>query len=127
MTNNINKFGVINFYENNSNKQTDNKQKQQIEDIIPVADNKPAQKEYCIYINREKLLEQGIYTIDEFERMFANATKGTAPELAAFLKRYKAQGILNFMRHSKRQIYDNLRAHYPEMRNYDYPNFAAAY
>jgi hypothetical protein len=59
--------------------------------------------------------------------MFANATKGTAPELAAFLKRYKAQGILNFMRHSKRQIYDNLRAHYPEMRDYDYPNFAAAY
>ena len=97
------------------------------EDVEPVQENKPTQKEYCLYICREKLEEQGIYTLDEFEKMFANATKGTAPELASFLKRYKAQGTLNFMRHSKRQIFDNIRAHYPEMREYDYPNFAAAY
>ena len=97
------------------------------EDVVPVEENKTVQKEYCIYICREKLEEQGIYTIDEFENMFANASKGTAPELAAFLKRYKAQGILNFMGHSKRQIFDNIRAHYSEMREYDYPNFAAAY
>lgn len=97
------------------------------EDVEPVQENKPTQREYCIYICREKLEEQGIYTLDEFEKMFANATKGTAPELAGFLKRYKEQGTLDFMGHSKRQIFDNIRAHYPEMREYDYPNFAAAY
>ena len=86
---------------------------------------KPAPKEYCIYICREKLQEQGIYTLDEFELMTGNASKGTATDFAAFLKRYQAQGILNFMGHSKRQIFDNLRAHYPEMRAYEYPNFAA--
>ena len=84
-------------------------------------------KEYCIYICREKLQEQGIYTIDEFESMMANASKGIASDFAAFLKRYKEQGILNFMEHSKRKIFDYFRAHYPEMRKYDYPNFAAAF
>jgi len=97
------------------------------EDITPVQEVEPSEKEYCIYICREKLEEQGIYSLDEFEKMFANATKGTAPELAGFLKRYKAQGTLDFMGHSKRQIFDNIRAHYVEMREYDYPNFAAAY
>ena len=97
------------------------------EDIEPVQEEKPAPKEYCIYICREKLQEQGIYTLDEFEQMMANASKGIASDFAAFLKRYKAQGILNFMGHSKKQIFDNFRAHYPEMRAYDYPNFAAAY
>ena len=63
---------------------------------------KPAPKEYCIYICREKLQEQGIYTLDEFELMTGNASKGTATDFAAFLKRYQAQGILNFMGHSKR-------------------------
>lgn len=81
----------------------------------------------CAYICREKLMEQGLYTLDEFERMLGNATKGTAPELAEFLKRYKAQGLLDFKGHSKKQIFDNLRAHFPEMRDYDYPNFAAAF
>lgn len=84
-------------------------------------------KEYCEYICRERLQEQGLYSLDEFEQMLANATKGIAPDLAAFLKRYKAQGVIDFMGHSKRQIFDNLRKHFPEMRNYDYPNFAAAF
>lgn len=97
------------------------------EDITPVQEVEPSEREYCIYICREKLEEQGIYSLDEFEKMFANATKGTAPELAGFLKRYKAQGTLDFMGHTKRQIFDNIRAHYVEMREYDYPNFAAAY
>lgn len=84
-------------------------------------------KKYCPYICREKLAEQGIYTIDEFEDMFSNATKGTAPELAAFLKKYKAQGLLDFKGHNKKQIFDTLRVHFPEMRDYEYPNFTAAY
>ena len=97
------------------------------EDIAPVQEEKPAHKDYCEYICREKLQEQGLYTLDEFEQMIANASKGIASDFAAFLKRYKDQGILNFMGHSKRQIFDNFRAHYPEMRAYEYPNFAAAF
>ena len=97
-------------------------------DIEPVQEEKPAHKDYCEYICREKLQEQGLYTLDEFdEQMIANASKGIASDFAAFLKRYKDQGILNFMGHSKRQIFDNFRAHYPEMRAYEYPNFAAAF
>lgn len=97
------------------------------EDITPVQEETPAQKEYCVYICREKLQEQGIYTLDEFENMMANASKGIATDFATFLKRYKAQGILNFMGHSKRKIFDYFRAHYPEMRAYEYPNFSAAF
>lgn len=87
----------------------------------------PSKTDYCEYICIEKVLEQGIYTLDEFEAMMAKAVKGTAPELAAFLKRYKKQGLLDFKGHSKKQIFDNLGLHFPEMRDYDYPNFAAAF
>jgi hypothetical protein len=96
------------------------------EDVTPVQE-KPAPKGYCEYICREKLQEQGLYTLDEFESMMAKASKGIASDFAEFLKRYKEQGILNFMGHSKKQIFDNFRAHYPEMRAYEYPNFAAAF
>ena len=82
---------------------------------------------YCEYINREKLAEQDIYTIDEFEKMFAKATKGEAPELAAFLHKYEKSGILDFKEHGKKKIYVTLRAHFKEMREYSYTNFAAAY
>ncbi len=86
-----------------------------------------AKIDYCMYICREKLQDQGIYTIDEFEQMMADASKGIASDFAGFLKRYKAQGVLDFMSHSKKQIFENLRAHYAEMRQYAYPNFAAAF
>lgn len=85
------------------------------------------EKQYCEYIDRVKLNELNIYTLEEFERMFAVATKGTAPELAAFLKKYEKMGILDFKGHNKKQIFDNLRKHFPEMREYEYANFAAAY
>ena len=97
------------------------------QDVVPVQEDTPQRREYCLYICPEKLKEQGIYTLDEFESMMAKASKGIASDFAAFLKRYNEQGILNFMGHSKRQIFDNCRAHFPEMRAYDYPNFAAAY
>ena len=87
----------------------------------------PSAKSYCEYICREKLAEQNIYTVDEFEQMFSNATKGTAPELAAFLKRYKSQGLLDFKKHTKKQVFDTLRKHFSEMREYEYPNFAASF
>lgn len=83
--------------------------------------------DFCEYIDRVKLKELNIYTLEEFERMFAVATKGTAPELAAFLKKYEKMGILYYKGHNKKQIFDNLRKHFPEMREYDYPNFAAAF
>ena len=116
--------GTINI-NNNAAPQPATKQRV-CEEVEPVQ-TQDVSKEYCEYICRERLQEQGLYSLDEFEQMLANATKGIAPDLAAFLKRYKAQGVMNFMGHTKRQIFDNLRAHFPEMRNYDYPNFAAAF
>ena len=119
---------TITFYSVISNSEKENRMKQQQEiSAAAVSKEHPAMKEYCIYICRDKLQEQGIYTLDEFEDMLANASKGIASDFAAFLKRYKEQGILDFMGHSKRKIFDYFRAHYPEMRAYDYPNFAAAY
>ena len=96
-------------------------------DVVPLQEEKTEPRDYCIYICREKLREQGLYTLDEFELMMIEASKDSAAQFAKFLVRYRQQGILNFMGHSKRQIFDNLRAHFPEMRKYDYPNFSAAY
>lgn len=93
---------------------------------LSAPEEKPVES-YCEYINREKLAEQDIYTIDEFEKMFAKATKGEAPELAAFLHKYEKLGILDFKGHGKKKIYVTLRAHFKEMREYSYTNFAAAY
>ena len=85
------------------------------------------EKDYCEYINRDNLQEQGLYTLDEFERMMSAAAKEPAPQFAKFLKRYLEQGNLDFHGHNKKQIFDNLREHFTEMRDYDYSNFAAAY
>ena len=93
---------------------------------IAAPEEKPVES-YCEYINREKLAEQDIYTLDEFEKRFAKATKGEAPELAAFMHKYEKLGILDFKRHGKKKIYDTLCAHFKEMREYSYTNFAAAY
>lgn len=84
-------------------------------------------KEYCEYINREKLAEQKRYSLDEFEAMFAKATKGEAPELAAFLQKYQKLGVLDMKGHNKKKIYETLRAHFKEMRDYSYQNFTTAY
>ena len=84
-------------------------------------------REYCEYINREKLAEQGMYTLDEFEDMFAKATQDKAPQLAAFLKKYEQLKILDFKGHDRKQIYKNLRAHFPQMRYYSYTNFTLYY
>ena len=71
--------------------------------------------------------EQDLYKLDEFEEMFAKATKGEAPELAVFLRKYEKLGVLDLKEHSKKKIYETLRAHFKEMRKYSYANFAAAY
>ncbi len=84
-------------------------------------------KEYCEYINREELAKQGMYTLDEFEDMFAKATQEKAPQLAAFLRKYEQRKILDFKGHDRKKIYKTLRAHFPQMRHYSYPNFDSYY
>lgn len=86
-----------------------------------------AQTGYCEYISRENLKEQGLYSLDEFEQMIAKAAKETSTQFATFLKKYRQQGNLDFHGHSKMQIYKNFRAHYPQMRAYNYNTFAAAF
>ena len=101
-----------------------NKESVQTEDTTCA---KNAQMTYCEYIHRENLREQGLYSLDEFEQMIATAAKQPAPQFAKFLKRYQKQGNLDFHGQDKKQIFDSLRKHFPEMREYDYPNFAAAF
>ena len=69
MVNNINNFGVINFYENNSTKT--NNQSRQSEDIIPVP-------EHFKHITQKCIDEKRIDTVDAEIRA---ACKGTAEGL----------------------------------------------
>lgn len=69
MVNNINNFGVINFYENNSTKT--NNQSRQAEDIIPVP-------EHFKHITQKCIDEKRIDTVDAEIRA---ACKGTAEGL----------------------------------------------
>lgn len=81
----------------------------------------------CKYINVQKLKEFGVYTTDEFEKMFAKKVGEHASDLALFLNKYEGTGILNFENDSKKDIFETLKAHFPSMKHYSYSNFAAAY
>lgn len=117
--------GTINI-NNIASSETAKKKQPVCEDIEPIQSQEDVNK-YCEYICRERLREQGLYSLDEFEKMLANAAKEPAPQFAKFLNRYKQQGNLDFLGHTKRQIFDNFRKHFPQMREYDYSNFAAAF
>ncbi len=52
MINNINNFGTINFYENNS--QHSDKQEQKVEDIIPVQEINPVSFDSIIFTKKAK-------------------------------------------------------------------------
>lgn len=115
--------GTINI---NNNYATESAKTQRVcEDVVP--EEPSYSKDYCEYIHRENLREQGLYSLDEFEQMIANAVKLPSTQFAEFLKRYRDQGNLDFHGHSIIQIYEYFRSHYPQMRAYKYNTFAAAF
>ena len=46
-----------------------------------------------------------------------------AKTLAAFLKKYRQMGVLDFKGMDKKQIFAELRSCFPTMRHYSYSNF----
>ena len=70
-----------------------------------------------------KLAELKLYSMDDFEKMYREAAAGGAPALAKFLKRYRELGVLDFGRHNKKQIFEILRAFFPDEIDYGYNNF----
>lgn len=75
------------------------------------------------YIDMEGLNRLGLYSYEKFMDMFRDALKAEANILLPFLKRYKDMGIFNFHNDDPRIVFAKLRARFPEMRQYDYPNF----
>ena len=95
------------------------RQKQEVVDI----DYEPLDA-YCEYIDKQALLQAGVYTPLEFEAMLRSACEQDAPTLANFLRKYQQLHYLDFHGHSKKKIFATLSAHFPTMRKYSYANFA---
>jgi len=127
MTANINNFGVINFYENNSKQQNENKQAQQPEDITPVQEVKTEEKQTLPFLVIEKLAELRTYSVLEFEALYHEAVKGGAPKLAKFIKHYRELKVLDTKDLNKKETFEQLKAFFGDELNYEYPNFAAYY
>jgi len=91
-----------------------------IEDVTPIVAHEP-----CPFLVPERLTELGLYTMEQFETMFREAVESDAKTLAAFLKKYKQLGVLDFKGKDKKQIFAILRDSFPTMRQYSYRNFIA--
>ena len=91
-----------------------------VEEVTPIESHAP-----CPFLVPEKLTELGLYTLEKFETMFREAAESDAKTLAAFLKKYKQLGVLDFKGMDKKQIFARLQAYFPTMRQYSYRNFIA--
>jgi hypothetical protein len=89
-----------------------------VEDVVPIVEQAP-----CPFLVTEKLTELGLYTPEQFENMFREAAESDAKTLAAFLKKYRQMGVLDFKGMDKKQIFAELRSCFPTMRHYSYSNF----
>ncbi len=91
-----------------------------VEDVTPIVEHAP-----CPFLVPDKLTELGLYSLEQFETMFREAAESDAKTLAAFLKKYRQMGVLDFKGYSKKQIFTYIRAYFPTMRKYGYDNFVA--
>ena len=89
-----------------------------VEDVTPVSAHVP-----CPFLVPDKLTELGLYSLEQFETMFREAAESDAKTLAAFLKKYRQMGVLDFKGKDKKQIFAELRACFPTMKQYSYRNF----
>lgn len=82
---------------------------------------KPAPQ--CRYIDKDKLAETGIHTLEQFTTMLRQACEQDAKALAAFLTKYFKMGYLDFHGDGKKKIYEHLKECFPGAIKYGYPNF----
>jgi hypothetical protein len=107
----------VNFYQGENTKETSTYETC-VEDVVPIVEQAP-----CPFLVTEKLTEIGLYTPEQFENMFREAAESDAKTLAAFLKKYRQMGVLDFKGMDKKQIFAELRACFPTMKRYSYSNF----
>lgn len=88
------------------------------EDVTPIVAHAP-----CPFLVPNRLAELGLYTPEQFETMFREAAESDAKTLAAFLKKYKQLGVLDFRGKDKKEIFAELQAYFPSMKHYSYRNF----
>lgn len=81
---------------------------------------------FCLYVCVEALQEKDI-SIDVYERRFRNESQGSAAQFCKFLHAEQKKGFLHFKHHTKKQIYETLRACLPEMRLYGLNTFRDAF
>ena len=109
-------------YTNNPDKE----QPYEVEDVAfeEVGANAPVSRaaQYP-FVVPAKLTELNLYTMSEFETMYRNAATAGAPVFAKFLKQYQKLGVLDFGRLNKKQIFDVLKAFFPDEIQYLYNNF----
>ena len=103
MVNNINNFGVINFYENTQHQKENAKQ---VEDITPVETPSSA-KLFC------RITQHAIETghAQEVEDELRSASV-SAPKLVKAIKTNEALGYLDTQNLSSTELYDLLNEHY---------------
>ena len=89
-----------------------------VENVTPIVEHAP-----CPFLVPDKLTELGLYSLEQFETMFREAAESDAKTLAAFLKKYRQMGVLDFKGMDKKQIFAELRACFPTMKRYSYSNF----
>ena len=78
----------------------------------------------CPYINIEGVQQTGIWQPEQLENKLREACEQDSKTLANFLKENEKKGYLDFHGDSKTKILENLRAHFPSMRQYGYNTFA---
>lgn len=93
---------------------------------LPQPEPEQHKEDICCYINREQILKNGIYTLQQFENLLQQAAENDAPSLVKFLKKYLSTGDLDFHGDSRTKIHRNLQEHFPSMRKYSDRNFTEA-
>ena len=93
---------------------------------LPQPEPEQHKEDSCCYINREQILKNGIYTLQQFENLLRQAAENDAPSLVKFLKKYLSTGDLDFHGDSRTKIHRNLQEHFPSMRKYSDRNFTEA-
>lgn len=100
---------------------------QQPEDITPIQEEKPMEKNNLPFLVPAKLAELGTYSISEFETIYHDAVKGGAPKLAKFLKHYRELEVFDTKDLNKKETFEELKAYFGDELDFGYPNFAAYY
>ena len=104
MTNNINNFGTINFYE--SNHRQPKSQPAQVEDIIPIQEDKPASVDSIIFTKKAKKEGKETFILDALQ----NSVQGRRDKTRAFVDELHAWQKEQYIdaRYNAQVMYDEL-------------------